>query len=202
VTAVWVGFPDKPRPMVPPSTRITVFGGTWPAQIWQLFTSSALAETPASDFPAVPAPPTTTTTLGPLVTVPSVVGLADTEAKSELQQQGYTVQTIARASRDYPPGTVLDQTPVGGTVAPPGSTVTLVVATGAPKSVIVPNVLTKYADEATAALQAAGLDSRIVVESEPPPGSPSRKGKSWKQSPAAGASVDAGTTVTVWVNPS
>ncbi|MBV8561442.1 MAG: PBP1A family penicillin-binding protein, partial [Acidimicrobiia bacterium] len=36
VTSVWVGFPDAQRSMVPPVTRITVQGGTWPAQIWQL----------------------------------------------------------------------------------------------------------------------------------------------------------------------
>ncbi len=46
VTAVWVGFPDEERPMRPPTTRITVTGGSWPAQIWQLFSSGALAETP------------------------------------------------------------------------------------------------------------------------------------------------------------
>ena len=35
--AVWVGFHEGPIPMEPPRTRITVFGGTWPAQIWRLF---------------------------------------------------------------------------------------------------------------------------------------------------------------------
>jgi penicillin-binding protein 1A len=200
VTAVWVGFPDKPRPMTPPATRITVFGGTWPAQIWQLFTSAALAETPVTDFAAVPAPPTTTTTMGPLVTVPSVLGQLEADARTTLTRQGYTVTTVSRPSRDYPPGTVFDQTPVGGTVAPPGSAVTIVVAV-TPKSVVVPYVLGKFADEATAALHDAGLGSTVVVEAEPPPGSPARKGKTWKQSPAAGAGVDAGTTVTVWVNP-
>ncbi len=35
--AVWVGFHEGLIPMEPPRTRITVFGGTWPAQIWRLF---------------------------------------------------------------------------------------------------------------------------------------------------------------------
>jgi penicillin-binding protein 1A len=34
--AVWVGFHQGQIPMEPPRTRITVFGGTWPAQIWRL----------------------------------------------------------------------------------------------------------------------------------------------------------------------
>jgi beta-lactam-binding protein with PASTA domain len=187
--------------MTPPATRITVFGGTWPAQIWQLFTSAALAETPASDFAQVPPPPTTTTTFGPLITVPSVLGTLEGDARSLLQRNGYQVVTDARASRDYPPGTVFDQTPAPGTVASPGSTVTIVVATGAPKTVVVPNVLNQFADDAVAQLHDAGLAAKVIVQAEPPPGSPSRKGKSWKQSPAASAAVDAGSTVVVWVNP-
>src|SRR5205085_9377044 len=55
-TAVWVGFPDAQRSMVPPTTRIRVQGGTWPAQIWQLYTTAALAQTPVTPFPAPAAP--------------------------------------------------------------------------------------------------------------------------------------------------
>jgi penicillin-binding protein 1A len=47
--AVWVGYPEAEIPMT--STRIgSVTGGSWPAQIWQAFMSSALSGTPASDF--------------------------------------------------------------------------------------------------------------------------------------------------------
>jgi hypothetical protein len=37
--------------MEPPRTRITVFGGTWPAQIWRLFMDRATANLPAREFP-------------------------------------------------------------------------------------------------------------------------------------------------------
>src|SRR5207248_9388018 len=50
VTSVWVGFADAQRSMVPPTTRIRVTGGSWPAQIWQLFTGAALAQVPARPF--------------------------------------------------------------------------------------------------------------------------------------------------------
>ena len=49
--AVWVGFPRAAIPMEPPTTRITVFGGTWPAQIWRLFMLKAAADLPVRSFP-------------------------------------------------------------------------------------------------------------------------------------------------------
>jgi penicillin-binding protein 1A len=49
--AVWVGFHEGQIPMEPPRTRITVFGGTWPAQIWRLFMENAAAKLPVRDFP-------------------------------------------------------------------------------------------------------------------------------------------------------
>jgi penicillin-binding protein 1A len=49
--AVWVGFARGSIPMEPPTTRITVFGGTWPAQIWRLFMLKAAADLPIRSFP-------------------------------------------------------------------------------------------------------------------------------------------------------
>ena len=46
VTSVLIGYPEGQISMVPPTTRIRVTGGTWPAQIWQLFMTAVLAETP------------------------------------------------------------------------------------------------------------------------------------------------------------
>jgi penicillin-binding protein 1A len=51
VAAVWVGFPQGRIRMEPPRTRITVFGGTWPAQIWRLLMLEATAGLPAMAFP-------------------------------------------------------------------------------------------------------------------------------------------------------
>ncbi|MET0801024.1 MAG: transglycosylase domain-containing protein [Actinomycetota bacterium] len=49
--AVWIGFHEGSIPMEPPRTRITVFGGTWPAQIWRLFMLRAASGLPSRDFP-------------------------------------------------------------------------------------------------------------------------------------------------------
>lgn len=51
VGAVWVGYPEGQISMEPPRTRITVFGGTWPAQIWRLFMVRAAEGIPERAFP-------------------------------------------------------------------------------------------------------------------------------------------------------
>jgi membrane peptidoglycan carboxypeptidase len=49
--AVWVGFHEGQIPMEPPRTRITVFGGTWPAQIWRLLMQRATHALAPEPFP-------------------------------------------------------------------------------------------------------------------------------------------------------
>jgi penicillin-binding protein 1A len=51
VAAVWVGFPQGQISMQAGLTRITVFGGTWPAQIWRLFMEKAALTFPVRNFP-------------------------------------------------------------------------------------------------------------------------------------------------------
>lgn len=205
VAAVWVGFPDAERTMRPPVTRITVTGGSWPAQIWQLFAGAALAETPASSFPS-PARPTatssTTTTAPNRAAVFSVVGMNALAAARTLRDAGYTVRLTTHSSREYPPGTVIRQDPPAGRTVKPGGTVTITVADGLPRSVIVPSVLGAYADQAAATLRTAGFEVRVVAQAEPPPGSAARAGRVWKQSPIASSPAEQGSTATIWVNPS
>ena len=50
-TAVWIGFPQGQVSMQYPTTRIKVFGGTWPAQIWHAFMFNATQSMPIRDFP-------------------------------------------------------------------------------------------------------------------------------------------------------
>jgi len=51
VGAVWIGFPQGQVRMEPPRTRITVYGGTWPAQIWRLLMLEAARGLPVMGFP-------------------------------------------------------------------------------------------------------------------------------------------------------
>lgn len=197
-TAVWVGFPEDNRSMVPPETRTRVTGGTWPAQIWQLYQGAALAEVPISTFPE---PDRSAVVTPEPAAVPTVVGMPAAEARRLLLDAGWKVDTRDRPDRDYPPGTVVEQAPLGGEAVRPGTLVTLTVANGSPRTTAVPAVLGQLADEAAGRLRDAGLEVEVVVEREPPPGDPGRAGRVWKQAPIAGAAADLGARVTVWVNP-
>jgi penicillin-binding protein 1A len=139
-TAVWVGFPRTEVQMTPPTTSITVYGGTWPAQIWQRFMTAATAGSPAVDFVAPTAATTTTPPSVPSTTaatqqaaaapsggVPSVVGLSADDAASRLSQGGFVVERVDHGQAGTA-GTVRSQSPSPGAVAPSGSTVTIVVA--------------------------------------------------------------------------
>lgn len=196
-TAVWVGFADAERSMVPPTTRALVTGGLWPAQIWGLFMGAALADTPISEFPA----PTTAEGAEVKATpIPDVVGMPGSQASALLSDAGYAVSAEERPNRDYPPGTVLEQRPAAHSPITPGTAVTLVVAR-VPERVTVPLMLGSLADEAVFSGAAVGLPVTIEIEAEFPSGSHERAGRAWKQSPVAGATVDEGTAVIVWVNP-
>jgi penicillin-binding protein 1A len=140
-TAVWVGYPETEIQMTPPTTSITVYGGTWPAQIWQRFMSAATAGTPPADF--VPPEPTTTTTAPTATTtpttvatqvtaaldvpVPSVVGMSADEAASLLSRSGFVVERVDQGQAGTA-GIVKSQSPHPGSMAASGSLVTMVVA--------------------------------------------------------------------------
>ena len=49
VTVVWMGYSDSNKPMEPINGR-TVVGGSYPADIWREFMTSALEDVPVSDF--------------------------------------------------------------------------------------------------------------------------------------------------------
>jgi penicillin-binding protein 1A len=57
VTAVWVGYPDKLRPMLTEFHGGPVAGGTFPALIWKAFMESALKEIGAQPRGFSPPPP-------------------------------------------------------------------------------------------------------------------------------------------------
>jgi penicillin-binding protein 1A len=208
-TAVWVGFPDRTRSMTPPTTRITVTGGTWPAEIWQLYQGAALAGTPASAFPSVEDAraaadagaegSTTTTRAAPRL--PSVVGMREADARRILASVGANVETAVQSSRDYPPGVVLAQSPAAGRPLHDELTVTITLAVAPRPQVAVPALLGLTPDEARVLLAARGLTLAVTEEAEPPPGDPARSGRIWKQNPLGRGTVDEGGTVDVRVNP-
>ncbi|HTP18325.1 MAG TPA: Stk1 family PASTA domain-containing Ser/Thr kinase [Solirubrobacteraceae bacterium] len=153
---------------------------------------------PAGSNPAVNTRVTVIVSTGPPpVKVPDVTSETLGEAKAQLQGPPgqFTVSSTTAVSTTVAPGTVISQSPVGGTSVKPGSTITLVVAK-APPTVAVPNVVGKRRGPAAAALGAQGFPAtvqRMDVNTK------RQGGVVLSQSPAAGTMVKKGTTITIVV---
>ncbi len=128
-TAVWVGFAEEPIPMEPPTTPITVFGGTWPAEIWRevmVAAHSGLAPAEFVDPPArVFAGVGSSGEYLDNRVVPTVLGRPLQRAIIDLVKEGYLAQISWREEPEIPYGVVLDQYPERDGIAPVGSTVVL-----------------------------------------------------------------------------
>ncbi|WP_037577286.1 Stk1 family PASTA domain-containing Ser/Thr kinase [Phaeacidiphilus oryzae] len=96
------------------------------------------------------------------VPLPQVTGLPVDQAQQQLSAAGFTVQVSPEQvySDTVQAGQVAQESPAGGT-APQGSTVTLTLSKG-PQLFPVPDVTGQTADQATAALQAAGFQVSVV----------------------------------------
>jgi len=83
-----------------------------------------------------------TVSLGPApILVPDVTGQAQATAESNITGDGFTVGTVTTAnSNTVPAGDVIDQAPLGNTLALPGTPVDITVSIG-PAPVLVPDVV-------------------------------------------------------------
>ncbi|HET8768590.1 MAG TPA: Stk1 family PASTA domain-containing Ser/Thr kinase [Pedococcus sp.] len=132
------------------------------------------------------APDTTAT-----VTVPGVVNLPVETAEARIRAAGLVPERMDVASpKDV--GTVVDQNPGDGEKAPKGSQVQLSVSKG-PDTVQLPDLKGYGEDEARTAL--ANLDLKVASETKTVDDSGVDKGKVVETSPAAGATVSAGSEV-------
>jgi serine/threonine-protein kinase len=130
-----------------------------------------------------------------LVAVPEVTGKDAVSAASELGAAGFKVERVTEPSDSVEADTVIRTDPAGGTDAPKGSTVRLVVSSGKDE-VTVPNVVGDTQAEATSKLQAAGFN---VIPDEALVLNPASNGRVISQTPAAGSRVGKGSTVRITV---
>jgi len=134
---------------------------------------------------------------GPAQTsVPDLVGQSKTAAEATLTNAKLTVGTVTqRETSEQSPGTVLEQSPTAGSSLTEGAAVDLVVAQ-AIKEVTVPSTVGAAKKAASNALEHAGFKvkstSRTTAEQ-------SQSGVVLEQSPAGGAHVRKGSTVTITV---
>ncbi len=127
----------------------------------------------------------------PAVPVPDVSGQSQDDATAALRQRDFNV-TVAQTqtpSDTVPKGSVASYTPTGSAAA--GSTVTLTISSG-PQQVVVRDVTGMTVEDATAALQAQGftvVTTRLLPFVD----------DVGRQSPGGGASVDHGSTITLYI---
>jgi serine/threonine-protein kinase len=137
---------------------------------------------------------TLTVSEGPgTLALPNVIGDGRLVATRKLRQAGFKVNEQRTPSDSVPQNHVIDTAPSPGSVAEVGSTVTLTVSTGR-KRVQVPKVTDLKRDEASAALQDAGLRVDVVEQD-----SAKDPGTVLQQDPPPGTGVVEGTTVTIHV---
>ena len=133
----------------------------------------------------------------PKVNLPDVTGESEGQAKSDLHNAGFeNITTTTQTSNGAQSGTVLSQSPTGGSlVVPSATTVNLVIAKAIPK-VSVPTVLGQSAGSATSQLQAEGF---AVVQKTRDVGNRAKDGIVLKQNPDGGTPAKQGSSVTIVV---
>jgi serine/threonine-protein kinase len=125
------------------------------------------------------------------VSVPNVIGKQVDEATAELDDAGLSPRVEQVPSETVDPGIVIDQDPRGGESVDEASTVTLRVSSGL-GPVEIPDVRNRTVDEARQMLTDARLD--VVVDPAEPSNSVA-KDSVIRTDPAAGETVEAGSTV-------
>ncbi|MBT8247489.1 MAG: PBP1A family penicillin-binding protein [Acidimicrobiia bacterium] len=166
-TAVWVGFAQTNDTMEEPVTPITVTGGTWPAEIWALFSLNALATVPYSQL--------------------AVAGEDGTVAVDVDLSTGYLAGPLCPHEHIHrlqlPPGDV-------PTVICPIHNPSDIVGIGAGQ---VPPVIGLELSEAVSALNRAGFEVRLDWED----GGNLPQGTIFGQTPDAGVPAQSGSIVTL-----
>lgn len=134
--SVWMGYtPEKPMRNV---HGITVFGGTFPAQIWAEFMKNALADKPVLDFKSAPAPKYTWKDEWdiPEIEVPDFTGMTQAAAIALINElfteyeEEPKIEIAQAYSPDIAAGLVMSQTPAAGTTISPVDAISIVISKG------------------------------------------------------------------------
>ena len=127
------------------------------------------------------------------VSVPSLVGLTEADARSALAKAGLNI-SVSYVESTETPGTVLEQSKSSGTKVVKGTTITINVVRKA--AVSVPNLCNYSESQIKSVLQDAGLSLESVSRTHDTSHS---TGDVIGQNPGAGSSVDSGSKVIVTV---
>ncbi len=129
------------------------------------------------------------------VRVPGVVGNPQAEAQLALKNKGFETNVIPKESLSAPKGQVIGQDPAGGSRAKKGSTVDLFVSSG-PGTASIPDLTGKPRSVARKTL----LDLGMRIAEQRTASDDIKQNRVVATRPAAGQSVDKGTTVTLVIS--
>ena len=127
--------------------------------------------------------------------VPDVVGETEDDARAALEGLGFRVRVEREFNPDERRGIVFEQDPEADATAEEGETVTITVSRGE-RPVEVPGVIGLTLEEATAEIEAAGLQVGDVTQEE----SEEEEGTVLDQSPEEGAKIQPDEPVTLVVS--
>ena len=131
----------------------------------------------------------------PLIVVTNVINCSKSQAKSELESQGFNVEVLTEYNSDVPEGFVIRQVPESGTSQLSDSTIVLYISKGAEK-VRVPNVVGENVNDAMYEIESNGLYYTIEYEKN----DNYEENHIIRQSIDGGSNVSKGTTVTLVVS--
>ncbi len=203
-TAVWVGYEAQQVPLtnvvINGQNYARVFGGSVPAPIWAEFMSYVHAGLPVTQFPPEPeniekylVPPKTT--------VPSVVGLTVSEAKSRLAEAKLNASVVEIASLE-PKGTVINQSVEGGATVRQGAFVTIWVSTGEIPVGDLPDLAGLTVEEALDVIREFELDTGLKITlTQQKVGTPNQDlvDRIIETNPPAGSSLEGSAQVVAFV---
>ncbi|MGW7485435.1 Stk1 family PASTA domain-containing Ser/Thr kinase [Streptomyces sp. NPDC054786] len=129
------------------------------------------------------------------ISVPSVTGLTEDQARSDLQEKGFTNIVSKPVTSDRDPGTVADQDPNANSQRTKGTKITLSIAAESPKQ-NVPDVKGQDFQAAQQQLQDLGFQ---VAKNEQEVTDPNQVGKVISQSPEGNTKAEEKSTVTLTV---
>ena len=130
------------------------------------------------------------------VVVPTLIGLSQQQAQARVQALNLNAGTSYAHSRSVPDGDVIDQSPRSGKRVNEGSTVTMIVSSGA-GSVQIPPVVALTQKQAIKELKVSGLSVAGITTRT---SSDVNKGDAISTSPGAGTTVARGFGVTLVVS--
>lgn len=129
-------------------------------------------------------------------TVPNLYGLSQTDAGNEIVAKGLVVGKVKQRKTDeVDPGEVFEQSPSAGSTVAAGSSIDLIVSSGAEK-VEVPDLVCSTITKAQNTLAGLGLQDDVDPVPAPNPTCP-HANRVGAQDPAPGTLVQPGTTVTI-----